>query len=163
MQDNINQIVEGFLSGDQSEEDQAEDLYKETFDLDEIQSEAIRCGTILPNWFLEFDRDNLELLEESLPPERMKELESGAEPTPEERESYRALRLSQVENGGGDADVIPGFWIHQIRDSNGIDLFALTTVIGYSFSLISSEFHGLFLSEEESIKYLKQDGVVIDG
>jgi hypothetical protein len=145
MQETINQIVQGFRFGDLIERDRAADLYEETFDLDEIQSEAVCCGTIAPNSFLEFDRDHLELLKESLSPERMEELESGAEPTPEERERYRALRLSQVENGDCDADVIPAFWIHQIRDSNGCDLFALSTATGYAFQAFIQSFMVSFI------------------
>jgi len=162
MQETINQIVQGFLSGDRVERDRAADLYEETFDLSEIQSEAVSCGTIVPNSLLEFDQDNLELLEGSLSPERMEELSSVAEPAPEERESYRALLLSQVENGDCDADVIPALWIHQIRDSNGNDLFALTTVTGYPFSGISTEFHGFFLSEKDCIEHLKRNAIVRD-
>ena len=163
MQSDINEIVGGFLSGIPSKRARAEELYKETFDLDEIQSDSVRCGTIVPKWFLEFDRNHLELLEESLSLERMKELESGAKPTPEEQETYRELRLSQAEDGDIDADYIPGFWIQRIADSNGDGLFALTTVIGYSFNGIETEFHGLFLFEKDCIEYLKQHGVVIGG
>jgi len=162
MQDSINQIVQGFLSGGRDKKAQAVQLYQETFDLDEIQSKAVCCGTIVPNWWLEFDRAPLELLEELFSPKRIRELESGAESTTRERKRYRTHRLSQVRDGDYDADEIPGFWIHQIMDLNGDDIFGLSTVTGYSFSFIGTQFHDLFSWVEDCIDYLKMRGVVRD-
>lgn len=159
MQHIINQVVQGFLSGGAAKA-QAAKLYQESFDLDEIQSKAVCCGLIVPNWWLEFDVDQLEFLEGLLSPKRMEELASGAEHTARERKRYRAHRLSQVRNGDIDFDQIPGFWIHRIVDSNGDDLFALTTVTGYSFSFIRTEFQGLFLRETDCMAYLKSHGVL---
>jgi len=82
MQDTINQIVEGFSPGIEARKLKLKVFCEKTFDLDEILGRSFRCGTVVPNWFLEFDRDNLDLLEKSFSPERMEELKSGAEPTP---------------------------------------------------------------------------------
>jgi hypothetical protein len=159
LQETINEIVDGFLSGGTAKT-RAIELYVDNFDLDEIQSEALRAGLLVPNWWLEIDRDKPELLEGLLSARRIEELESGAEPTPEERERYRALRLSQIEDGDIDADDIPAFWIHRIVDSRGDDLYALTTARGYSFNGVESGFHGLFLWEKDCFDYLNMRGVV---
>jgi hypothetical protein len=160
MQDTINLIVRGYLSGDREKKAQAVNLYRNAFDLDRIQAEAVSCGMFVPSSLLEFDRDNLELLDEFLPPKRMQELASGAEPTLGERKRYRALLLSQVRNGDSDADLVPAFWIHRIRDVSGNALFALVTATGYSFSLIGMQFHGLFLQKSDCMSYLKLRGEV---
>jgi hypothetical protein len=94
--------------------------------------------------------------------ERMVELEAGAEPTSGKRKRYRASIIRQVKDGDSDADETPGFWIHAIRDKSGDEIFALTTATGYSFSGISSQFHGLFSWERDCIEYLKKGGVVAD-
>jgi hypothetical protein len=159
MQDTINQIVQGFLFGNRLEKTRALDLYQENFDLDEIQSKAVCCGLLLPNRWLEFDRDKLGILEGLFSTKRIRELTSGAEPTARERKRYRTHRLSQVRDGDIDADEIPAFWIHRIMDSNGDDLFALTTGTGYSFSFCT-EFRGLFHWEKDCMDYLKMRGVV---
>jgi hypothetical protein len=160
-QETIDEIVEGFLSGGAAKA-RALDLYQNTFDLDEIQSEAICSAILVPNRWLEFNRNQLHSCEGLLSPKRIGELESGAEPTAEERESYRAHRLEIIKDGEIDSDYIPGFWIHRIVDSKGDDLFALTTVTGYCFSGIESEFHGLFLWEKDCMEYLNARGVVVD-
>jgi hypothetical protein len=157
----INEIVHGFFSGGAAKARAAE-LYQDSFDLDEIQSNAVCSAILVPNWWLEFDRDQLDSCKELFPPERIEQLTSGAEPTPEERDRYRTHRLSVIRDGDVDADYIPAFWIHRIVDSNGDDLFALTTVRGYSFNGIESEFHGLFLSEKNCMEYLNASGEVID-
>src|SRR5262249_42269153 len=140
----------------------AAELYQDSFDLHEIQSKAVCSALLVPNWWLEFDRDKLETVEELFSPERIKELRSGAEPSVQEGELYRTHRLSEIRDGDIDADYIPAFWIHRIVDSNGDDLFALTTAIGYAFNGIESKFHGLFPSEKDCIEYLNARGVVID-
>lgn len=160
MQDSEYQIVQDFLSGDRARKAKAARLYADTFDLEQIQSEAVCSGMFVPDKLLEFDRDNLGILEESLSPERMEELENGADPTPGERKRYRASLLRQVKDGDSDADMVPGFWIHSIRDTSGNEIYALTMATGYSFSGISTDFHGLFLWEKDCIEYLKESGVV---
>lgn len=162
MQDIKNQIVQDFLSGDRKRMVRAAKLYEDTFGLEQIQSEAVSCGEIVPNRLLEFDLNNLGVLEESLPKERMVELEAGAEPTSGERKRYRASIIRQVKDGDSDANETPGFWIHAIRDKSGDEIFALTTATGYSFSGISSQFHGLFSWERDCIEFLKKGGVVAD-
>jgi hypothetical protein len=133
LQETINEIVEGFLSGGAAKA-RAGELYQDSFDMDEIQSEALRTGLLIPKRWLEIDGNRPELLEGLLSPKRIKELESGAKPTARERKRYRTHRLSEIEDGNVDADYIPAFWIHRIVDSRGDDLFALTTARGYSFT-----------------------------
>ncbi len=160
MQDTIDEIVDGFLVGGAAKA-RAIDLYRDNFDLDEIQSEAIHSGLLVPNRWLEIDRKRPELLEGLLSPKRIEELESGAKPTARERKRYRTHRLSEINDGNIDADYIPTFWIHQIADSRGDDLFALTTGRGYSFSGFETEFEGFFLWERDCFEYLNKHGVVL--
>jgi hypothetical protein len=159
MQDTINQIVDGFLAGGAAKA-RAIELYRDNFDLDEIQSKALHSGLLVPNWWLEIDRNRPELLEGLLSPKRIEELKSGAKPTARERKRYRTHRLSEIRDGDIDADYIPAFWIHRIVDSRGDDLFALTTARGYSFNGVESGFHGLFLWEKDCFDYLNIRGVV---
>lgn len=160
LQDTINEIVDGFLSGGAAKA-RAGELYQDTFGLDEIQSEAICSAILVPNRWLEFDRDQLHSCEGLFSPERIKQLTSGAEPTARERKRYRTHRLSVIKDGDIDSDYIPTFWIHQIVDSRGDDLFALTTARGYSFNGVESEFHGLFLWERDCFDYLNKRGMVL--
>jgi hypothetical protein len=159
LKDTINQILHGYFSGG-AEKARAAELYQDNFDLDSIQSQAVCSGLLVPNRWFEFNQDELGILEELFSPKRVKELTSGAEPTNREQKRYRAYKMSQIKDGDIDADYITGFWIHRIVDSNGDDLFALTTAKGYSFNGIESEFHGLFLWEKDCIEYLSACGQI---
>jgi hypothetical protein len=159
MQDAIDEIVDSFLAGGAGRR-RAIELYQDNFDLDEIQSNALRSALLVPNWWLEIDRDRPELLQGLFSPTRIEELETGVEPTAEEQERYRTHRLSEISDGDIDADYIPAFWIHRIVDSRGDDLFALTTATCYSFNGVESGFHGLFLWEKDCFDYLNVLGVV---
>lgn len=161
MQDKIDQIIDGFLAGGAAKA-RARELYQESFDLSHIQSEAIHSGLLVPNRWLEIDRNSPELLEGLFSAKRIEEIESGAEPTARERNRYRKRRLSQIRDDEDvDFDQIPAFWIHRIVDSRGEDFFALTTARGYSFSGVESEFHGLFPWERDCFDFLSMRGVVV--
>jgi len=160
MQDVIDQIVDGFLSGGAAKA-QARTLYQDNFDLANIQSKAIRSGLLVPDSWLEIEPDRPELLEGLFLPKRIEELESGAKPTARERKRYRTHRLSQIKDGDVDFDYVSAFWIHRIVDSRGDDVFVLTTARGYSFTGVESELEGFFLWERDCFEYLSEDGVVI--
>ena len=160
MQDTIDEIVERISRRRRAAKAIAIDLYRDHFDLDEIQSEAVHSGLLVPDWWLEIDPERPELLEGILSPKRIWELESGAKPTVREQKRYRTHRLSEINDGNIDADYIPTFWIHQIVDSKGDDLFALTTARGYSFNGVETELDGLFLWERDCFEYLNKQGVI---
>ena len=79
LQDRINEIVDGFLSGGAAKA-RARELYQASFDLEEIQSKAVRSAILVPNRWLEFDRNRVEILERLFSPERIEQLTSGADP-----------------------------------------------------------------------------------
>jgi hypothetical protein len=95
--------------------------------------------------------------------QRLEALYEGAEPTEEERLAYRANVIAQVESGNVDSDVIPGYWIRELRHSDGRKIFALQTVTGYSFSGVTKTFHGLFPSVEDARTDLARWGFVVNG
>lgn len=93
--------------------------------------------------------------------ERLEQLWKGAEATEEEKREYRRRVIAQVEKGNGDADVIPGYWVRRLRHTDGVEVFALETVIGYSFSGIENTFHGLFPSVDDALNDLATWGIVV--
>lgn len=165
MQPTIDKIIEQFFSGTKDGIARASALYEDTiFGKEEGAREDFEhCGTVIPNKQMEFDRDDVDRLEGQVTDERLEALWEGAEPTEEERRAYRASVIAQVEDGSADADVIPGYWIYELRYSDGREVFALETVTGHSFSGVTNTFHGLFPSVEDARMDLARWGLVVSG
>jgi hypothetical protein len=94
----------------------------------------------VPDNQLEFDSDMLDRIADrfhlnaSRPWGRGRTDRTGAK-------AYCDKVLENVQDGSGDADVIPAYFIHKLKHSDGREVLALTTVTGYSFSEINSTFH----------------------
>ena len=93
-------------------------------------------------------------IEDKLRPERYAELESGADPTPEELALYRKYWQEGLSDMTYDMDVIPTCGIAPFIAPNGRNQFALVCRTGYSFSCIETWLEGVFASEEEATAYI---------
>jgi hypothetical protein len=82
--------------------------------------------------------------------ERLMELETGNDPTPEEMQLLREDVRGKIEEGDCDADFIPAYAITAFTSLKGQALYAVTMRKGYSFSEITCWLHGVFESEEEA-------------
>jgi hypothetical protein len=163
MQETTNQIIEKFFDGGKRGIASACKLYKDTF-FDEnggFREDFAFCGNVIENDLMEFDRDHAERLGGFVPEERVDALADGAEPTQDERGEYRNRVISEVEGGTFDWDVIPGYYIYNLRHTDGREVFALETVTGYSFSGVDNTFHGLFSSAEDALNDLSRCGLVV--
>ena len=159
----IDEIIEGALSGDREQFKHAASLYEEKFSVEKFrEEEAICLGILVPHSVLEFDADLAARFEEAFPEDRLAELASGQEPTAEERALYRQLWIEQAEAGETDFDLVPAFRIHPLIHTDGRELFAVSTVFGYSFTGVYSTLHGFARSVEAALRGLEQLGVLVD-
>lgn len=161
----IDKIVEQFFSGKKGGIPRACALYKENIfgEEDGYREDFAEAGTVIPNEVFDLNKDSVDWLEEQLTAERFEALTKGAEPTAGERQAYRAIIIGQVEDGTADADVIPGYYIYELRHSDRRKVFALETVTGYSFSGVENKFHGLFASVGDARNDLARWGLVVGG
>jgi hypothetical protein len=100
-------------------------------------------------------------LTEYLGEARSGELENGAAPTEDELELFRAAWLHwAAHTGEADADVIPGFTGTQLTHSDGRSCYGVVLTLGYSFTQIKREFHGLFSDQDAVLHHLRSLGHV---
>jgi hypothetical protein len=95
-------------------------------------------------------------IEDKLRPERRAELESGADPTPEELALYRKYWQEGLSDMTYDMDVIPTCGIAPFIGPDGRKLFALVCRTGYSFSRIETWLEGVFSSEADAQAYIEE-------
>jgi hypothetical protein len=94
---------------------------------------------------------------------RSGELENGAAPTEAELELFRSAWLYwTAHTGEADADVIPGFTATQIKHSDGRSCYGVVLTLGYSFTHIKREFHGLFSDKDAVLHYLRSLGTLTE-
>jgi hypothetical protein len=126
-------------------------------DIDELFDGADDYGT----YITEDDLPTLETyrefgdssqFEDLVSAERLKELEAGKDPTPEEMQLLREDARGKIEEGDCDADFIPAYAITAFTSPKGHTLYAVTMRKGYSFSQITSWLHGVFESEDEALR-----------
>jgi hypothetical protein len=158
----IDEIVEQFYSSLQEGLPRTCAIYKETMfeEYEGYREDFDHCGAVIPKEQLEFDRDDDRLRDYSTH-DRINALADGAEPTEDEKQEYRRRVIAEAEDGSADYDYIPGYYIYKLRHTDGRDVFALETVLGYSFSGVRNTFHGLFSSAEDALKNLSTWGLVV--
>jgi hypothetical protein len=163
MQRTINKINEHFYSVRKQGIDRAHDLYQRTFLFEghDTRDDFQHYGVVVPHESLEYDENDIDRLAEHVSDERLDALWNGAEPTNEERQLYREIVIEQVEQSNFDADVIPAYGIYRLTHTDGREVFAVETVIGYSFSGVHETLRGIFSSADDALKDLATLGHVI--
>lgn len=124
-------------------------------DLDDLFDGADDYGTYiteddLPTLKTYRESGDSSQFEDLVSEERLKELEDGADPTPEEIKALREDVRDKIETGDCDADFIPAYAITEFTSPKGKTLYAVTMRKGYSFSEIICWLHGIFESEDEA-------------
>jgi hypothetical protein len=157
-QDAVDRMVELYLSAKEAE---AIKICKEIFSIDDVAS-YIEVFKWIPNYDLKFSLDEYLAAKEDEELEveaqdRLRELRNGAKPNERERREYREMIIARAE----DADKYPAYYINCIVHSNGNQIYVVHTILGYSFSLLTFEFYGLFSTLEECKRYFSTRGKIL--
>jgi hypothetical protein len=139
------------LDPDNLSEEDLDELYENTTD----EAFPLISQADLPD--IDDFRDNSGYLEieDKLTAERYAELESGADPTPEELAIYQANWREGLSDMDYDMDRIPTCGIAPFTAPDGRKLLALVCRTGYSFSEIETWVEGVFPSEAEAVAYIE--------
>jgi len=124
-------------------------------DIDELFDGADACGIYisadhLPSLETYRESGDSSQFKNLVSAERLKELEVGKDPTPEEMQALREDVRDKIKGGDYDADCIPAYAITEFTNPKGKTLYAVTMRRGYSFWGITSWLHDIFNSEDEA-------------
>ena len=95
------------------------------------------------------------LLEETIEPIRIKELDDGAASTSQERTLLRAQKLKHRLEIPDD-DICPGVWFCQPPSKSSMKGVIVVICRGYSFSEVKRSILGLFETEEAALCALRE-------